>query len=130
LTQSAGPGRTYVDAVNINQDGQGPGRRWYDAHATYTQFFTILPPNGPACASEPNSPSTAQRAVCTASSYHTGGANVCLGDGAVRFISENIDASASPEASTIENYNFGGPSPWGVWGALGTISAGENIAMP
>ena len=45
-----------------------------------------------------------------------------LGDGAVRFISENID---------VGNQSVGdvrtGASPYGVWGALGSMVGGEIL---
>lgn len=46
--------------------------------------------------------------------------NVVLADGSVRFISENINTGnlAAPSVNS-------GPSPYGVWGALGTKSGGE-----
>ncbi|MCG6155700.1 DUF1559 domain-containing protein [Rubinisphaera sp. ICM_H10] len=54
--------------------------------------------------------------------------NAVLADGSVRFISENIDSGdpsiplpGSPGGPTS------GPSPYGVWGALGTIAEGEVI---
>jgi prepilin-type processing-associated H-X9-DG protein len=47
---------------------------------------------------------------------HTGGAQVTLADGSVRFISNNIDCG---------NYGAGSPANFGVWGALGTINGGE-----
>jgi hypothetical protein len=44
-----------------------------------------------------------------------------MADGAVRFISENIDTGnlAAPDV------RGNGPSPYGVWGALGTRQGGE-----
>ena len=46
-----------------------------------------------------------------------------MGDGRVVFISENIDtgnlAQAPPKGTDS------GPSPYGVWGALGTKASGE-----
>ncbi len=41
-----------------------------------------------------------------ASSYHSGGVNVCLGDGSVRFVSDNVD--------------------FNVWRAVGTKTGGES----
>jgi hypothetical protein len=43
---------------------------------------------------------------------------VLLGDGAVRFISENIDCG---------NYGTGTTPNFGTWGALGTIRGNETI---
>jgi hypothetical protein len=44
-----------------------------------------------------------------------------MGDGAVRFISENINAGTQ---SAVAN-NVSGQSPFGVWGALGSRMGGE-----
>ncbi len=59
-------------------------------------------------------------ALASAASFHTGGVHVVMADGAVRFISNNIDCGnkSAPEVTS-------GPSPYGVWGALGTKSSGE-----
>ncbi len=55
----------------------------------------IHPPNDPACH------------VCQMFSDHLGGANVCLGDGAVRFIAENCDHD--------------------IWAALSSFNGGEQV---
>lgn len=49
---------------------------------------------------------------------------VVLADGSVRFITESID-TGNLAASDVRNR--GGNSPYGVWGALGSISGGEVI---
>jgi prepilin-type processing-associated H-X9-DG protein len=62
----------------------------------------------------------------TATSEHPGGVNVAMGDGSVRFISETIDTGnlgAVPPPPTAT-----GPSPFGIWGALGTKAGGEPIS--
>jgi hypothetical protein len=61
--------------------------------------------------------------VYSAQSTHEGGVHVLLGDGAVRFVNENID-SGNKQAAEV----FGGRSPYGVWGALGTRNGGEVIS--
>jgi prepilin-type N-terminal cleavage/methylation domain-containing protein/prepilin-type processing-associated H-X9-DG protein len=92
----------------------GHGRVWaFGFHNATAVVHTMLPPNSPSCAF-----------LSTVSSRHTGGAHVLMGDGAVKFISENIDAGIqSVDASTITT----GPSPYGVWGALGTAQGGETV---
>ena len=83
-------------------------------------FFAILPPNAPSCANERGE---WQEGIYTANSYHTGGVNASLVDGSVHFISENIDTGnlAAPVPT-------GGPSPYGVWGAMGTATGGESFS--
>ncbi len=105
--------------------GWGRGRRWGDAISCYTTFFTILPPNAPTCAND-NAEGNAQP---TPSSYHSGGVNVAMCDGAVRFMADNIDCgnlSASMPAQPANSRTYSGPSLWGVWGALGTMNANET----
>jgi hypothetical protein len=49
-----------------------------------------------------------------------------MNDGAVRFISDNIDAGNRSVVAPADNAN--GPSPYGVWGALGTRRGGEVVS--
>ena len=70
------------------------GRDWSAPYTTQTVFNTAAPPNWryPTCVVGGNFGLAADRAgVVPARSRHTGGAQVGLGDGSVRFISENID---------------------------------------
>ncbi|TVQ03755.1 MAG: DUF1559 domain-containing protein, partial [Planctomycetaceae bacterium] len=54
---------------------------------------------------------------------HPGGVNAVLMDGSVRFISESIDTgnTSLPPPGAVNT----GMSPYGVWGALGSIQGGE-----
>jgi hypothetical protein len=51
-----------------------------------------------------------------------------MADGSVRFVSSNIDtgnlAVPAPAATS------GVPSPFGVWGALGSKAGGETVSVP
>ena len=85
-------------------------------------FTAVLPPNAPSCAAGRGD---WHEGLYTANSYHHGGVNACLVDGAVRFISERIDTGnlAAPVPTV-------GPSPYGTWGSLATISSGEVVSQP
>jgi prepilin-type N-terminal cleavage/methylation domain-containing protein len=95
------------------------GDRWCDSNISMTGFNTVLPPNGPRCS---HNTWDGRWGIYSPQSQHTGGVQVLLGDGSVRFISENID-SGNPNARDPT----GGRSPYGVWGALGTKSGGEVL---
>lgn len=71
----------------------------------------------------------------TPSSRHTGGVQVLMGDGAVRFVNETINnVSSNPPCasgtsqSTVSSNGCSGQSPFGVWGALGTMAGGETTS--
>lgn len=92
------------------------GSIWADGSTYLTGFNTILPPNSPSCGVHQS------QGIFSASSKHVGGVHVLLLDGAVRFISQNINSGSSAAAIVSS-----GPSPYGVWGALGTKSGGEVL---
>jgi prepilin-type N-terminal cleavage/methylation domain-containing protein/prepilin-type processing-associated H-X9-DG protein len=100
------------------------GILWTDGQPERTGFNTILAPNSPSCTNDGNTAADSNGGVFSAASNHTGGVNVSLMDGSVRFISSSIDTgnSASPPVLT-------GPSPYGVWGALGSANGGEVNAL-
>jgi hypothetical protein len=56
-------------------------------------------------------------------SKHLGGVVAVFADGAVRFITENIDYGDL--TGTISSPTSA--SPYGVWGALGSRQGGENL---
>jgi prepilin-type processing-associated H-X9-DG protein len=60
--------------------------------------------------------------VLNASSQHPGGVNAVFADGSIHFINQNINTGnrAAPPALP------GAGSPYGVWGALGSIDGGEG----
>jgi prepilin-type processing-associated H-X9-DG protein len=104
------------------------GDKWADSYeaSTCNMFYTILPPNSPSCYyTGTGDPS--QKVITSASSYHSGGTNVVLADGAVRFVSETIEAT--PPTSTQIGYSLSGASPYGVWGALGSRNGSENKSL-
>jgi prepilin-type processing-associated H-X9-DG protein len=105
----------------------GLGRAAHFGGPPVSMFSTILPPNSPNC-SRANTGSlvwTMQIQVqVSASSYHSGGANVAYADGSVHFISETIE-SETPGVTSFDISTITGASPFGIWGALGSIDGGE-----
>jgi len=100
--------------------GRWGGTRWLDGAPAFTGMTTVLGPNKASCT---DSGGGDQRdGLFEPSSHHTGGVHTLMGDGAVRFISENIDtgnaASGSPSS---------GPTPFGTWGALGSVNGQEPL---
>lgn len=95
---------------------------WSYVDGTYYQtgFMTIMPPNSPSCYMN----ATNYNMMITAASFHPGGVQCAFGDGSVRFISETIDSGS---AIAFDNPGEAdGPSPFGVWGALGSRDGGET----
>ena len=110
------------------------GARIFDSAGCFATFYAILPPNYPSCGGGGQYEAMeANNVLHTASSYHPGGVNVSFGDASGRFISNAIDAGRIlTNVSTLTGISSGlpaaysGPSFWGIWGALGSTSGGEN----
>ncbi len=94
------------------------GINWEAGAPVMTGFTTVLPPNSPSCLF---GSSVLGPGIVSATSYHPGGVNRLNADGSVEFTSDTIDSGqlGSPEV-------HGGPSPYGAWGALGSINGGET----
>lgn len=108
------------------------GHRWACALPIMSVTLTILPPNREACGRH-NALGTFMTA--TVSSRHQGGGHVLMGDGAVIFMTDSVEAGDSRAPNVWHNgMNVGPPSnrpgsesPYGLWGALGTRASSETI---
>ncbi|QDV70436.1 hypothetical protein Poly24_41600 [Rosistilla carotiformis] len=98
------------------------GNSWSFGFTGWTAINTILPPNGPSCGYTTDS---AHRMIVSPSSYHPGGVTTLMCDGAVTFITDTIDTGDLSSGSVAA-----GPSPYGVWGALGSKDGGEIAELP
>ncbi|MEZ6068628.1 MAG: DUF1559 domain-containing protein [Planctomycetaceae bacterium] len=80
---------------------QNVGVPWLYAYHSTTIYWHTAPPNSLSCMYPPG------RIMTTANSAHPGGVNVLVGDGVVKFASENIDLN--------------------VWRGVGTRDRGEVV---
>jgi prepilin-type processing-associated H-X9-DG protein len=108
-------GKQYNTGTSISSWGQGS--LWPFGHPHWSAVVTVLPPNSPSCGSGDDNQSD-DYGIYSVTSFHVGGAHVLMADGAVRFVSENINAG---------NYGTGSPPNFGTWGALGTIAGNEVL---
>ncbi len=117
----------YLPNIQLRRTPDGlasRGGNWADGAILWSGFNTILPPNSPNCETSSNTAVNARlEGVFSASSSHQGGCHVLMADGAVKFVTTSIDygdlqtTSVYPGSPTSETID----SPYGVWGALGTI---------
>ena len=105
----------------------GRGFRWASHRMEHSGMFTILPPNAEMCAQR----FPGGRTVCPPSSRHQGGCHVLMGDGAVVFMTDSIEAGDRRAPQVWRNgvgaAARGNESPYGLWGALGTRASRETI---
>jgi len=115
------------------------GHFGFSGRAADTSFMTMLPPNSPSCQ---NGNSRESWGTWSASSNHPGGVNAGMFDGSGRFINDSINWKSAWVTSTWAPENGdsrqtgqpgqrldGGPSDFGVWGALGTRAGGESVTF-
>ncbi|PAY17092.1 general secretion pathway protein GspG [Rhodopirellula sp. SM50] len=111
----------------VSDSNSSRGASWANFRAIITQTFTVLPPNKEVCVGQwIDGPGT-----CPPSSNHQGGAHVLMGDGAVVFMTDSVEAG-DPRAGGVRlgqtgPRSPGAESPYGLWGALGTKASGETI---
>ena len=110
---------------------RGKGYNYADSRPAASFFQTILPPNSPSCANTRRAANPGQgHGITSASSNHTGGVNAGMADGSVHFVSDTIDSGNQQYGSqTNDREPMSGPSPFGVWGAMGSINGGESKSM-
>ncbi|EMI53038.1 DUF1559 family PulG-like putative transporter [Rhodopirellula sallentina] len=125
----------WADGKGILAASEGRGYRWAYAYPVYSQVTTIRPPNSPLCLQHKSG--AYRGGHYSVSSRHQGGAHVLMGDGAVKFITDSIDAGTSTapmpykvKASAGNSQMWvGQASPYGLWGALGTRASKEVISQ-
>ena len=117
-------------AGTITNGWNGECRRgvwWAGGYTVVQGFNTVLPPNSVQCSD--NNGEWGWGKILPPNSYHPGGVNGLMADGSVQWFSETIDtgdlSQPEPHQNTTPPYGPGGPSPYGVWGNLGSKAGGE-----
>ncbi len=119
---TAPPGTTVrsklqVCTTKLNAGGgdvkRNKGERWAWGEFGMTMFHTIVPPNSTeykwgACRFDCGGCSPDNADWSNAQSNHSGGVNVLMADGSVRFVKDSIG--------------------WGIWWSIGTKSGGEVVS--
>jgi prepilin-type processing-associated H-X9-DG protein len=101
------------------------GTQWYNANTRFTWTNFILGPNAPSCGSR--DVRAHGTAIIPPTSYHSGGVNIALCDGSVRFVSDTVHTGNNLAGQKCLR---SAASPFGVWGALGSRDGGESNALP
>jgi type II secretory pathway pseudopilin PulG len=111
------------DPEKLQIDRGRSGTRWSDGQHFFTVTNTILPPNWASCmlTTDDRKP-----ILAPPTSYHLTGVNGLMLDGAVRFILNTIDCGGDyADKKCVKE----GQSPFGVWGAMGSIADTKPIEV-
>ncbi len=84
---------------------QRRGSKFAMARPLYTGFLTVLPPNAELCFQDTQE----GEGNATASSRHQGGVHVLMADGAVKFVTDSIEAGNSNSAQVRQDAGFLAP---------------------
>ncbi|WP_419195175.1 DUF1559 domain-containing protein [Novipirellula herctigrandis] len=107
----------------------GRGYQWMTGEHLYTGMMTVIPPNGTLCY---QGEWPGQEGIVPPSSRHQGGCHILMGDGAVKFVTDSIEAGNQTthmvEFSRTGTASPGSKSPYGLWGSLGTRASKETIS--
>lgn len=124
-------GAVYLKSTKLSKFGRG--ENWVDGAGSFNLVNTILPPNAPSILMGTSETSDG---FFTAGSYHFGGVNLAMGDGSVRFISNDVDTGdlsfPIPKTYTVIRFGFEGimpKGPYGVWGSMGSAAGAEGFAI-
>ncbi|KAA1261080.1 hypothetical protein LF1_36240 [Rubripirellula obstinata] len=104
---------------------QRRGLKWAMSRSIWGMVTTISPPNSLLCMETNNF----NDAIVPPSSRHQGGVHILMCDGAVKFVTDSIEAGDQSSAQVGNGAAFlapGSQSPFGLWGALGTRSSKET----
>ena len=101
---------------------------WADGCLRSSGFQTILPPNSPSATSSDSE----LWGIMSASSHHRGGVHIAMADGAIKFVTNTIDAGDknAPTVARLPGTKHAKPkskSSYGLWGAIGTRASMEVI---
>ena len=99
-----GCGDLTPESAKVYRQDIDSGQNWLAGNMNWTRYNHMFPPNRLSC----KDGFTWDGVAMTATSRHRGGVNVLLGDGATRFVNEQLDEQ--------------------VWRALGTIRGGETVS--
>jgi len=119
-----GNGQDWQFNAGVSLSKLGRGEHWADGRSGVGLFNTILPPNSPSASVNGT---IGADGIYSAGGPHPGGINVARLDGSVAFIDAEIDCGDSSSPAPTEEMAASVPSPYGVWGALGTIDSGEIV---
>jgi hypothetical protein len=130
------PTGTNVKNYSANQFG-GAGHSWASGDVFYTGFTTIYPPNGKCGGVNANESGTTgdTYSAVTASSNHSGGVQLGMEDGSVKFVSYTINTANAKEAAvTLQSSGksetlSGTTLTESVWGAIGSRNGGDATSF-
>ena len=108
---------------------QRRGGAMFYGESTITGFTTILPPNSPSCRYSADHAFDDTGGIHSVSSFHPGGVQVGLADGSVRFMSETVNCESGTLPTSTATEVSSGQSPYGVWGAMGSVNGGESVTL-
>jgi prepilin-type N-terminal cleavage/methylation domain-containing protein len=122
------PGVPGVEFADHGGGGTEPeqrrGYKWMIARTIWGHVYTVSPPNSGICMLGNNF----DLGICPPSSRHPGGCHMIMADGAVKFVTDSIEAGnqRSAQVGTLAgSLAPGSQSPFGLWGAMGTRASAE-----